>query len=211
MKSTKILAVGFISLFAVYGCSVSDTEDTSPDQAESEDQLILGKGSVDHAGIVESTTMMLTSPIALPPLDPNLDAYNQQDPFKIGGGNFRAVFATNLAKFDGIDGKTDWTADQAGKWTARMAAGNYQVIDTSKPCNFNAPRTYLEIERSTLVGQPHTTCGGRMPNEDALDVTANFLVRGPAASATDATAIHDGVEQATKKSEAAFPYLAEMN
>ena len=42
-------------------------------------------------------------------------------------------------------------------------------------------------------------------------VTLNFLIRGPAASENDEDALHDGVEQATKKSTAEFPYIAEMN
>jgi len=124
---------------------------------------------------------------------------------------YRDAFAKNLVKFDGIDGKTDWTTDQAAKWVSRMSSANFQVIDTSKPCDFDDPHTYLEIERAALTGTDHKTCGGRMPNEDALDVTMNFLVRGPAASAGDEGAISDGVDQATQKSESTFPYLADLN
>jgi hypothetical protein len=211
MKTKTIFAVGMLSLFAVYGCSASDAEDTEPDQSESEDELNLGKGNVDNAGVVELTTMMLTGPTIAPPLDQNLDPYNQADPFKIGAGPYRAVFAVNLAKFDGEAGKMEWTADQAGPWVGRLAAGNYQVIDTSKPCQYDAPHTYLEIERAQLTGKSHKTCGGRMPNEDAMDVTLNFLIRGPAAASEGQGAITDGVEQATKQSGKTFPYLAEMN
>lgn len=50
-----------------------------------------------------------------------------------------------------------------------------------------------------------------MPNEDAMDVTLNFLIRGPAASELDAEAITDGVDRPTKWSTAEFPYIAEMN
>lgn len=50
-----------------------------------------------------------------------------------------------------------------------------------------------------------------MPNEDAMDVTLNFLIRGPSASMYDADALTDGVDEATKPSTDAFPYLAEMN
>src|SRR4051794_18741401 len=120
--STKIWALAIVTLIAGYGCSQSDEEDTSPSEAATEDQLQLGHGSVDNAAIVESTTMMLTAPIALPPLDPNLDEYNREDPFAIGGGPYKAAFARNLIKFDNEDGKTDWTADQTKIWTSRMAA-----------------------------------------------------------------------------------------
>jgi hypothetical protein len=213
--SIKIWALGFAALLASagYGCAnqADEDEDNTPSEAATEDQLQLVKGSVDQAAIVESTTMMLTAPIALPPLDGNLDPYNQADPFAIGAGPYQAAFARNLLKFDNEDGHQDWTPTQTKIWTSRMAAANYQVIDTSKPCNLEAPHTYLEIERAQLTGKEHTTCGGRMPNEDAMDVTLNFLIRGPAASVSDPEAIHDGVDQATKKSTATFPYLADLN
>lgn len=105
----------------------------------------------------------------------------------------------------------NWSADQASRWTARLAGGNYIVVDTSKPCSYDAPHTYLEIERAQLTGKSHTTCGGRMPNEDAMDVTLNFLIRGPAATDQDPNAIGDGVDRATKLATNTFPYLAEMN
>ena len=52
---------------------------------------------------------------------------------------------------------------------------------------------------------------GRMPNEDALDVTLNWLIRGPGASSEDEDAFSDGVDQATHRSTDTFPYLAELN
>jgi hypothetical protein len=140
-----------------------------------------------------------------------LDPYNQEDPFNIKAASYRQAFAKNLQKFDSRDGNADWTADQISAWAQRMASGNYQVIDTSKPCDWQNPHTYLEIERATLTGRAHETCGGRMPNEDAMDVTMNFLVRGPSSSDTDEGALHDGVEQATQRSNDDFPYLADLN
>ena len=50
-----------------------------------------------------------------------------------------------------------------------------------------------------------------MPNEDALDVTLNFFVRGPQSSAGDDDALHNGVDGTTHPSADTFPYLAEMN
>ncbi len=200
----NLLAVAVIALVGAWGCTQSDAGDGS--QA-SEADLGLRHGSVDHAAIVEVTTMMLAGG----PTDGNLDPYNQEDPYAIHGAQYQPVFARRLAAFDSRDGQTDWSAQQAAAWAGRVSTGNYLVVDTSKPCDWNDPHTYLEIERAQLTGKEHTTCGGRMPNEDALDVTINFLVRGPAASAQDADALHDGVDQATKKADSTFPYLAEMN
>jgi hypothetical protein len=212
MKTTKIIALGLLSLLCAYGCSQSTEDDSASDQpTDSEDALIGFKGSVDQVGVVEATTIMLTTTTIAPPLDSALDSYNQSDPFRISAGTYKNAFANNLVKFDGIDGKKDWSADQAAKWVTRMSSANFQVIDTSKPCNFADPHTYLEIERAALTGVAHETCGGRMPNEDALDVTMNFLVRGPAASVDDEGALSDGVDQATQKADSAFPYLADLN
>jgi hypothetical protein len=201
--SPRLVAAALVSIAVIYGCG-SSNDDAAGNQ--NEDQLILRKGSVDQAGLVEATTMMLGAPT-----DSLLDAYNESDPFGITGGTFAPRFAQRLGTFDAIDGTTDWQPDQVATWTSRLAAGNYIVIDTDKPCNFDDPHTYLEIERAQLTGREHTTCGGRMPNEDALDVTLNFLARGPGASVGDEAALHDGVDQATTKSANAFPYLGEMN
>lgn len=196
----------FAMLAVVYGCA-TQTDDTQPDES-SENALSLRHGTVDQAGIVEASTMMLAGG----PADGLLDPYNQEDPFAIRGGAYQKTFADRLAMFDAQDDKADWTPEAAKAWSTRMSQGNYLVVDTSKPCgDFDAPHTYLEIERAHLQGREHATCGGRMPNEDALDVTLNFLVRGPAASASDAEAWHDGVDHATQRSNKTFPYLAELN
>lgn len=207
-RKHHVLAAAVLALVALYGCTAPTdeaTDDEGPEQTE--DELILRRGSVDHAAIVESTTMMLAGG----PVDGLLDPYNQEDPFAIRGSRYVERFAQRLAMFDEQDGETNWTPEQARAWALRMSTGNYQVIDTTKPCDFANPHTYLEIERARFAGREHTTCGGRMPNEDALDVTVNFLIRGPGASVDDPEALHDGVEQATKESVPTFPYLAEMN
>jgi hypothetical protein len=206
MKKHSIVAFALLSIIAAYGCTASDAGDEAEPEV-TEDELLLRRGSVDNAAIVESTTMMLAGQ----PLDGHLDPYNQSDPFAIQSGAFASTFERRLRAFDAYDGKTDWTPEQTRTWVARMASSNYQVIDTSKPCDFADPHTYLEIERAKMTGREHETCGGRMPNEDAMDVTLNFLIRGPAASAEDEGAITDGVDQATKKSVDTFPYLADMN
>jgi hypothetical protein len=187
----------------VLGCAPPADDGSSSDDVQS----LLPKGSVDHAGIVEAATMQLAGGPA--PLI--LNDYNAEDPFNIRAVEYLPTFAQRLAQFDDYDGQTDWSVEQATAWTGRMAGANFLVIDTSKPCDYYNPHTYLEPERALLNGSDATTCGGRMPNEDALDVTLNFLIRGPVASAVDADALTDGVDQATQPSSDTFPYLAEMN
>ena len=202
----KLLALASLIMVAACAASEPDEGEELP-PSETEDELILRKGSVDHAAIVESTTMQLAGG----PLVGKLDQYNQEDPFAIRSSNYVGTYIERLRQFDRIDGKEDWTPAQLDAWTKRMSSANYLVVDLSKPCDWNTGGSYLEIERAALTGKEHTTCGGRMPNDDAMDITLNFLIRGPAASADDEDALHDGVEQATKKSEPTFPYIAEMN
>ena len=204
--SRRHFALALVAIAAVYGCAAQEEETATPPD-NTEDELIGFKGSVDHVGVVEASTMMLASG----PTSGDLDPYNQEDPFNIHAGNYSRTFAQRFAQFDGIDKKTDWKPEQTAAWVKRVSAGNYLVVDTSKPCDYQTPHSYLEIERAALTGQEHTTCGGRMPNEDAMDVTLNFLIRGPSASAQDREAIRDGVSQATKQATASFPYLAELN
>jgi hypothetical protein len=164
-------------------------------------------GLVDQAGVVEAATMQLGGL----PTDLLLGQYNNEDPFAINPAPYRDKFVERLNQFDAYDAESDWSADQIAQWTTRMSTGNYLVFDLSKPCDYYQPHTYLEIERNQMDGLDYETCGGRMPNEDALDVTLNFLVRGPAGDVADLVALHDGVDQATKPSSDTFPYLAELN
>lgn len=101
----------------------------------------------------------------------------------------------------------DWTAANLDRWVTRMSTGNYLVVDLSKRCEFEKP-SYLDIEREQMFGTPHTTCGGRTPSEDALDVTYNLLIRGKPEKAAD---IGDGVDQLHKAASPTFPYLAGPN
>lgn len=202
MKFVKLWAFAALSLVA---CAAS--QGSNDGAADSNQDLALRSGNIDSAAIVEVGTMMLASQ----PIDLDLDHYNAQDPFAIQGQQFVATYQQRLAMFDGEDDKTDWTDAQRTAWINKITSGNYQLIDTSKPCDWENPHTYLDIERAQLTGGQYTTCGGRMPNEDALDVTLSLLIKGPAASAQDEDAIRDGVSQATKKSDNAFPYIAEMN
>jgi hypothetical protein len=134
----------------------------------------------------------------------NIDAYNRQDPFRIKPAAFQAAFKANLAKFDAIDGKTDWTPENTTKWVTRMSAGNYLVVDTSKPCSFDKP-SYLDIEHEQTGGPRHTTCGGRTPAEDSFDTTVSWLVRRTPETSEELT---DGVDAPSKPVMKKFPYLA---
>src|SRR5262245_32161157 len=76
MNTKKTWVLALVSLIAAYGC-VTNSDDDKEDNGgaeQSQDELNLRRGSVDHAAIVESTTMMLAGG----PTSPLLDPYNQE-------------------------------------------------------------------------------------------------------------------------------------
>jgi hypothetical protein len=135
------------------------------------------------------------------------DLYNSEDAFRLAPyylDAYRARLNANLAFYDGLDGKTDWPANDQGEHplTAFLLA-DFLVIDISKPF---ADGSYLEIDRAVLAGRPHATSGGRPLNDDIVDKLFTLLVGG-----VDGPPISDGVDQATQPASRSFPYLASPN
>ncbi len=135
------------------------------------------------------------------------DLYNQEDPFQLAPyyvGAYRARLNANLAVLDGIDGKIDWPLQPDGTHPlTELLLGDYQVVDVAKPY---AEDSYLEIERALLQGHAHETCGGRLLNDDAIDMNFTFIV-----TAGNGPRISDGVDQVTVRASQSFPYLAPPN
>ena len=206
MKMTRMLAMAALSLLVAtaFGCAQAEDPAAADGPESSESDLsatelarsLLYTGRIDHAGVVESGTMMLKG-------FSEMDVYNRQDPFNINPETHAETLKANFLKYDAIDGHTDWTSENMGRWVSRMSTGNYLIVDTSKPCTFGKA-SYLDIEREQMFGTPHTTCGGRTPPEDALDVTYNLLIRGKPEKAAD---IGDGVDELYKPATTTFPYL----
>ncbi len=66
--------------------------------------------------------------------------------------------------------------------------------------------TYFDIDREVYLGSPpHSTCGGRTPNDDVVDETLTLLVTGGRAP------VSQGVAGPTKSSVVSFPYFAPPN
>lgn len=110
-----------------------------------------------------------------------------------------------------IDGGPD--AGDAGTTTAHVyghpllpvVTADRLYLDISKPFS---ETSYLDVEYSAFVlGAPgsHTTCGGRWPNEDAVDKGLSFYVKRALSG------VSDGVSAPTKPATQTFPYLAAPN
>ncbi|MGH8032117.1 MAG: DUF4331 family protein, partial [Luteimonas sp.] len=157
-----------------------------------------------------SYTVRLTDPNFMLRDDAKKGSYNSEDTFNVlptNFANYLTSFDQNLKSMDTIDKINDWTPN-AGlhQWSVHLA-GDYLLVDVSKPCDVNT-NSYLDIERIAFGYPAHRTCGGRTPNDDVIDDTLTWLINGPA---RPEPRVRDGVDAATKPATNEFPYLAGPN
>jgi Domain of unknown function (DUF4331) len=135
------------------------------------------------------------------------DLYNLEDAFHMSKdyrGAYRARLNANLAAIDRLDGKTDWPLGPDGAHPlTELLLDDYLVVDVSKPY---AEDSLFDIERATLQGRPHETCGGRSLNDDSMATLYTLLI-----NAVNGPRISDGVHRATVPASEVFPYLAPPN
>ena len=111
----------------------------------------------------------------------------------------------NLAFWDGLDGKADWPANLDGVHPlTELVLADFLVVDVTKP--YAEQGSFFEIERASLDGRPHETCGGRALNDDVMDTIFTLLV-----NAGNGPTIRDGVDQASRPASRTFPYLSAPN
>lgn len=135
---------------------------------------------------------------------------------------------TNLAVFDAFDiADTDIAGGDCGNAVRYLQpplppgpTSSYRVagdlfaddeiyVDTSHTsCPFYLA---LEFELASAGAEPHTTCGGRMPSHDVVDMTYSVLAAGRSGvdvpSNNYAPKIHDGVAAHADIKETVFPFL----
>ena len=150
-----------------------------------------GKGArrqIDRIGRPEITNVSMVShdEIEL------RDLYNAEESFDVSGKNFdlyRQRLRENIAYHDKLNDTIEWTGN-SGHQLAEILLNDYLVVDVSKPY---AANTYFEIERALLRGESHSTCGGRTPNDDVMDVLFTLLINGG-----NTPQLPDGVERPTR-------------
>jgi len=135
------------------------------------------------------------------------DLYNSEDAFDLKPYYFdayRVRMNANLAFYDGLDGKIDWSFDRHGNHPlTKLLLADFLVVDASKPF---AETSYFEIERSMLAGRTHATPGGRWLNQDIMDFVFTLYVTGG-----NGPPINDGVDGPIAWSSTTFPHLAPPN
>src|SRR5215217_1335437 len=104
---------------------------------------------IERVGRPEVKNMML-APKQFDPVNRDLeirDLYNMEDAFHLADGYlgaYRARLNANLAFWDGLDGKTDWVADDVGDHPlTKLVLADYLVVDVTKP--YVEQGSYLEI------------------------------------------------------------------
>jgi hypothetical protein len=165
---------------------------------------------IERVGRPEVKNMML-APKDFDPVNRDLeirDLYNMDDAFHLGDsyvGAFRARLDANLAFWDTLDGKVDWTLDEGGHHPLTdLVLADYLIVDVTKP--YQEQGSFLEIELAARQGGRHVTCGGRTLNDDVMDTVFTQLV-----NAGNGPTIRDGVDASSRPATTAFPYLAAPN
>lgn len=132
------------------------------------------------------------------------------------GVTLEQELATNMAVWDAFDRGTAFTGPGCGNTilylgptkansyfkAADLFVDDQLYVDTTKPtCDF-----YLDLEIFKGSGGPTTTCGGRMPNHDVVDVTYSVLAAGTFGLDTRIPKLHDNVA-AHADISTTFPFL----
>jgi hypothetical protein len=103
------------------------------------------------------------------------DLWNQQTPFAIAADVeplFRKRLKESLINWDMRDGNVDWPPDALDA-AVNVYLDDFMLFDVSKPIS---DTSYLEIEKSTLRGQPYQTGGGRTVNANVIDIMITWMV-----------------------------------
>ncbi len=157
----------------------------------------------DWVGRPEQTNMRLNNG-GLKDVDDLRDLWNQQTPFAIAK-EFQPVFrnrlVASLTEWDMRDGKADWTPE-AITAAANVYLDDFLLFDVLKP---TSDESFFEIEKSTLVGKPYQTGGGRTVDTSVFDRMMTWMVNN------DREPLHGGSATATKPGTKMFPYQASPN
>ncbi|MGH8031822.1 MAG: hypothetical protein ACREO8_05500 [Luteimonas sp.] len=159
---------------------------------------------------VDRVGRTLTGNALLGPLDPEPASDRRKEQYNRAAPADWPPFAEDIQRtlglYDGFDGVcgNQWLADRGAKPAMRyrvlgklLADDRLWINSASKVCT-----RFLAVEFAA-TGSPNTDCGGRTPNDDAIDVYRSLLVGGTVDS------VDDGVKRDDKThSVSEFPFLA---
>lgn len=135
--------------------------------------------------------------------------WNAEETFDIRTEKTKLYRETIEAGLKNLDLKDPGLGTDGQDWTyphpfTEILLDDYLLVDIAKSGNVDSTN-YLEIERSRILGQEHTSCGGRTPNEDFVDTMLTLFINGPKRT----TPIRgDGIYKQPRPAPNTFPYLA---
>ncbi len=198
--------------FDVYVPMPGDGGDASVPEDASEAGF--GLGQVNRAGRPLVSVLLVPGSLQ--------DGYNDQPSFTTDLPRvYQDAIGSRIAEFDtlvlvegGPPDPVDWPD---GGVLLPMLLADTLLVDTALPCagtdgGFFA--SYLDVEREAFpLGPPHThtTCGGRTPNEPAVDESLTLLVKGSRQEGDGGAQVTQGVAGPTRPATTVFPYLAPPN
>ena len=158
---------------------------------------------IDWVGRPEQTNVRLSNP-GLTGADDLRDLWNQQTPFAIAKELqplFLQRLKASLADWDMRDGTADWTPEALAA-NANVFLDDFLLFDVAKPIT---DQSHLEIEKSTIGGEPYRTGGGRTIDANVIDILLTWLIN------RDRVFLQGGATGATKPGMTMFPYFATPN
>ena len=159
-------------------------------------------GQLDRVGRPLTGNALLGTLATAAESDKLKEDYNRATPAT--AARFVPEIEKNLGLYDAFDGKcgNQWlasTAATADRYAAlaRLLADDRLWVDTRRrQCT-----RYMAVERAGQARSPD--CGGRTPQEDAVDVYRALLVNGTESGMDDGVLQHDKVHSTVD-----FPFLA---
>jgi hypothetical protein len=150
------------------------------------------------------------------------DWYNQDDAFALTeshADSYKEFFKRGLTLLDGMDSKFkapyDWS-NESNPFIKLLTYSDYLIVDTSKTC-IGKKNTYLDVQMSVYFGVENQSCGGRLPNDDTIDILQTVLINGPNRlpeglwqSEKNGVWREDGVTEAGSQSPLSFPWLQQL-
>ena len=200
-----MMKISAVALVAFAGCGGGASNPIhhdagTPDAAGFPPPPALG-AQIDRVGRPAISSLLIGTFATEPTRTAVKDAYRQasdpatwKDTMLRPNVSIRQELEANLAVFDALDAGLPPVPSQppfgcrnAFRYTTPTGAASYQAaadlfaddelyVDTSRPtCNVFLA---LELDYGTGGGYTHTTCGGRMPTHDAIDMMYSVLAAG---------------------------------
>jgi hypothetical protein len=131
------------------------------------------------------------------------DLFNNEQSFAMKKEN-KILYAErlkhNIGYFDRLDSNVNWDKESRKK-LVDILVDDFLVIDLSKDCHKDS---FLQIEKALVEGRDYDSCGGRLLEDDIMDILYNTYIHANKSE----NLVSDGVSKPYKTPLKVFPYVA---